>query len=799
MSTHLTPSLKFSSIFFTVALSILLVSSATIWAVYEEQKIVAMNSLDQEAKLQENKLKSLLASSVQAKTNYSQATNLKKALQTLSSKWDEDIQNNTLSRYLLVEKSQKSNSIDVLVDVGQHNIPVSIQNIEPAIQQSLTQKNLLSMGEEYYLTVVPIHKGRFGLLILQSQPQVVNIIKSIAPYTGSSILVAIIISWILFKFFQRGTTKTVNQSQARYRQIIENSVDWVWETDKHGNLTYCSEQSFSILGYMPNEMIGKPIFSFLLDKSAKESEQKLLSFMHAGSDISNLEVMYKSKQSQPITIIMSGNVYRDKRNKIIGYRGVGRDITRQKQHHNSIISMAYFDSLTQLPNRTNLIDQLDKHLAEVVQRSELTLSALLFIDLDGFKDVNDTQGHNIGDQLLIELSKRMQNLSFQNSQAYRLAGDEFVILIRCNEKTLMPEFKQRLHNYTGTLLKTINSPMVFDSHNLLVSASIGIALIPQDGRSTSEVLSHADSAMYQAKRDGKNCYRYFDSSMQEIEDRRKQMAREIRTAIENNEFQLHYQLQIDSKNQSIYGMEALIRWPHPTTHALVSPAEFIEVAIEANHIQSIDIWVIKQAVKDIAEFHKRSNKTIPVSINLSAKTLENPELPDLILSEIEKHYIAPADLRLEVTETTLLNNLDKAVESLNILRKKGIQTSIDDFGTGYSSLSYLQTLPVDTLKIDKSFIDKITTSDSDLQICRSIIQLAESLNKNIIAEGVESDIQQQILTSEGCHIIQGYLYAKPQPISGVIQQLAEGATNSVKQLTSETPQKDGILKIVSHL
>jgi diguanylate cyclase (GGDEF)-like protein len=429
----------------------------------------------------------------------------------------------------------------------------------------------------------------------------------------------------------------------------------------------------------------------------------------------------------------------------------------------------------------------------------MTLSALLFIDLDGFKEVNDFQGHEIGDQLLIELSNRMQKLASRKNRVFRLGGDEFVILFRCPDKILMTQFKQRLHDYIEQLLHIVNTPMTVDGHNLLVSASIGVAIIPQDGRTSSEVLSHADSAMYQAKRGGKNCYRYFDSNMQAIEDRQKQMAREIQEAIINNEFQLYYQLQIDSKSKEIYGMEALIRWPHPTTNALISPSEFIQVAVEANHIQSIDEWVIEQATRDIAELQKFTNRSIPVSINLSAKTLENPKLPKKIIQQIEKHHLAPADLRLEVTETSLLNNLDRAIDSLNILRHRGIQTSIDDFGTGYSSLSYLQTLPIDTLKIDKSFIDKIATSQSDVQICRSIIQLAVSLDKKIIAEGVQSEIQQQILENEGCHIIQGYLYAEPQPFTEIIQLLTTKSKQSQALIDVKSSPSNGQLKIVSHL
>jgi len=769
MSNHLAPKLKFSPLLFTVIISILLVSTATLWPLYEQHKLQALELFNQNSQKQASLLKQLLSPVVKTKNRAKQESNLNKALEKIKPLWQEETQNQP-TRFILITQD-KANLPQVLLDIGQVNI--SLDKLQPALALATTENNLFNIDSNLHLSTQSIYDQRFGLLVIQKQPNAFETIQKIAPYTGLAILLSIMLSWLILKFWKGRTIHKINQSQARYKQLVESSMDWIWETNRDGNITYSSEQCYTLLGYQPQEMLGKPIFSFLNAATSEQEEKNIMLYMKNSSNINNLEVHFQTKNGNPKLVMMNGQVFYAKDDKIAGYRGINRDITQQKQRHDSIISMALFDSLTQLPNRANLVDRLDKHLNEVVQRKDLTLSALLFIDLDGFKDVNDTQGHEVGDKLLKEIAKRMNQLANNPTSAYRLAGDEFVMLIQCQQRTLMPEFKQQLHSYISQLLFSINQPLVVDGENAIVSASIGVALIPQDGRTTSEILSHADSAMYQAKRDGKNCYRYFDASMQQVEDQRKQMAKEIREAIENNEFKLHYQLQINAETEEIYGMEALIRWPHPTRNAMISPEEFIQVAIESNHIQAIDEWVIKQSTRDIARLEQSIHKTIPVSINLSAKTLENPKLPDLVHQAMEEHYLSPASLRLEVTETSLLKNLDRAVESLELLRKKGIKTSIDDFGTGYSSLSYLQNLPIDTLKIDKSFIDRIATSDSDLQICRSIIQLAQSLDKNLIAEGVQSDVQKNLLKDEGCHIIQGFLYYEPQPIENIVQTIIE--------------------------
>lgn len=798
MQNELSPKLKFSPILITLLIAIAIVVSATLWPIYEQQKTNTVLQLLNLSNNQTNQLKTLLKPVIKTKSLTRQNSELKKVLKAIETLWEKEIEAGGNKRLFLINKDIKTKLPQIILDKGINNINVDQNQLQPLLSKTLTESKIMDIPQQYFISISPILDDQFGLLILQKQPTIIQQLQQTAPYTGFASLIAFLLAWLILKLWKSKTLNKVIKSQARYKQLVESTTDWIWETDQYGNLTYSSHQSIEILGYQPREVIGKSLFKFLLPENAEKNEKILLQKMGEKSDLQNLEMHFETKSKTPVMVLVNGKAFQDESGKLKGYRGINRNITEQKKRHDNIISMAFFDTLTQLPNRANLVDQLNHHLAEVIQRKDIRLSALLFIDLDGFKEVNDYQGHDIGDQLLKEIAQRMQNFTQEHDTAFRLAGDEFVILIRSTHNILMPEFKALLNQYTTKLLEVINQPLVIDGHNIMVSGSIGIALIPQDGRTPSEILSHADSAMYLAKHDGKNCYRYFDASMQELEDQRKQIAKDIKRALENNEFELHYQLQIDSKTQKIYGMEALIRWRHPTQNRLISPIEFLDIAIEANHIQAIDEWVIKQAAADLHRLQKVTHRSIPVSINLSAKILDKPDLTNTILKTLEDNYLAPSDFRIELTETSLLQNMNSTVTMLEDLRNKGVKTSIDDFGTGYSSLSYLQTLPIDTLKIDKSFIDKITTSNQDFQICRSIIQLAQTLNKTIIAEGVSIEEQETLLADQGCFIIQGYLHAKPQPISSIIQQLSTPIDIN-KDEPKAVNQKESSLKLINHI
>ncbi len=776
MSHGLKPKISFLPIFIALFLTIGMVISLFVWSHYEQKKEHLQLSLNHALETQKNYLNSLMAPVNRIKSNWSKKQRTQEVLSQTHAIWQKEVGNDSnlsLALFQQTDRTQKTpSSNNRLISVGDlQNTPsqsllvslltkIPVNYLQALNQPSILQKQISANNEQ------------FQIVASYRAPTILEYIESVWLYITAALLAGLLFSLFTVSIWRHRTMKTIDHAQNRYQQFVKNANDWLWEIDKYGTLSYCSENSEKIFGYPAEEMIGLPIYSFLYPNSKEQDEQNLEMYISNGVDISNQEVHFNSSKARPVLLELNAQAYKDEKGQVTAYRGTGRDMTEQKQKQDSIISMVYYDALTQLPNRESLVKKLDQHLNQVMQRKDLVLSALIFIDLDDFKDINDYQSHEVGNALLKEIAHRLSSYVAQKDIIFRLSSDQFVILVISPNRMLMTEFKLRLESFVSEVLSLVNKPLQVEGHNALVSASAGIAMIPQDGRTTSELLSHADSAMFQAKRDGKNRYRYFDASMREQEDHRKQVAKELKQAIENKEFQLYYQLQIDSITDQIYGMEALIRWPHPTRHAIVTPDEFIQVAIDSNHIQAIDEWVIEQTAKDLAELKSTTNTTIPTSINLSAKTMENSRLPEMLDNCIKQYNLVPADLRIEVTETGLLKNIDKTIEILNTLKDHGISSSIDDFGTGYSSLSYLQKLPVDALKIDKSFIDGIGTSSKDLQICKSIIQLAQNLDKKIIAEGVQSEQQKALLEAEGCHIVQGYLYSKPMPISEIIIQLS---------------------------
>lgn len=742
------------------------------WLHYQQQKQQAIQTVTQTLNSQKLYFDNLLAPALKTKNRRQKAQKLNSALEQINDLWTKeallypqigfrlyDIQN-------LENKEISIERTPAIISAGQdneqlfsisQNLPEFANNEAFSVitQPLILQKSLTSDANQYQITVL----YRFS--------SVADFIMSIAGFTLLALIGAISFIWMSLFFWKKYLQNRIEQTQERYDQFVQNANDWLWELNAHGVITFCSSNTSKILGYQTDELIGKPLYNFLYEKTAEKDQQNLNIYFENKAHIANIKVHFASSKGTPVLLRLNAEPIKDKNDKLLNYRGTGTDLTEMMQKQDSMISMTLFDSLTQLPNRTNLISRLDDHLNQVMQRKDMILSALIFIDLDDFKDINNIQGQDGGNQLLTEIANRLSTLVNNKEIVYRLSGDEFVILIISPNKMLMNEFKVKLEVLVNEILMTINRPYVIDEHNVLITASAGITLIPQDGRSSNELFAHGESAIAQAKKNGKNRLCYFDASMRELEIHRKHMVKQIKKATENDEFTLHYQMQVNSKTNEIYGMEALIRWPNGTKDN-INPNDFIQLAVESNHIQAIDEWVIRQATKDLEQFHKATDRVIPVSINLSSKTVENPQLKTMLIDALEKHSLSPEDIRIEITETGLLKNIDQTVQALSELKALGFQSNIDDFGTGYSSLSYLQQLPIDVLKIDKSFIDGIANNPKDLQICQSIINLGKTLNKTIIAEGVQTVQQKDLLLAEGCHIIQGYYYYRPAPIKDVI-------------------------------
>lgn len=435
------------------------------------------------------------------------------------------------------------------------------------------------------------------------------------------------------------------------------------------------------------------------------------------------------------------------------------DVSENKDAMAEIHRLAYYDPLTQLPNRRLLRDRLNQELANAAQSK--FFGAILFLDLDSFKALNDARGHNAGDQLLIEVAQRLRAEVRRNDIVGRLGGDEFVVIMANLSKNI--EQATSISQQMGEkLLALIAKPFDIDGYEFFCSTSIGIRLF-REQESVDELLRHADLAMYEAKAGGRNTFRFFNPTMQISVTSRANMEKDIRTALEQNEFVLYFQSQ-EISNRKIIGAEILLRWLHPR-RGLIMPAEFIEIAEKNNLILQIGQWVIEAACAQLKAWEKnQSTRFLQLGVNVSARQFRQPDFVDKVIEAIEKHQIKPDLLNFELTESLVIDNISDTITKMHELRKIGVRFSLDDFGTGYSSLSYLTQLPLDQLKIDQSFVHNINADSKDSIVIQTIIGMAHNLGIDVIAEGVENDIQRIFLESHGCPAYQGYVFSKPVPI-----------------------------------
>lgn len=416
-----------------------------------------------------------------------------------------------------------------------------------------------------------------------------------------------------------------------------------------------------------------------------------------------------------------------------------------------LAQLALHDTLTRLPNRVLLEDRLDQAINKA--RREGSFFALMFMDLDGFKTVNDAYGHDVGDKLLISVVERLKlQLKGQYTLA-RMGGDEFVLLTEVSA----PDEAAAL---AGSLVRVIDIPFNIDPYDMMVTLSVGIALYPHDGKNERELMFNADAAMYHTKHMGRNGYHFFQPSMNTLAQTQLQLMNDLWLATERKEFRLVYQPKFQAPSGPIIGFEALLRWQHPK-RGLLSPDVFLPLAEKTGLIVPLGNWVIDEACRQLSEWRVQGNIDWSVAVNLSTLQFEQPSLVQTIMDSLEKHEVPPDTLILEVTETTAMTNPDESVRVLTQLTDAGVQASIDDFGTGYSSLLYLKRLPACELKIDRAFVRELSGDGDDATIVSAIIALAKTLNLKVVAEGVETAEQQAFLTELGCNTLQGYLLGRP--------------------------------------
>jgi diguanylate cyclase (GGDEF)-like protein/PAS domain S-box-containing protein len=550
--------------------------------------------------------------------------------------------------------------------------------------------------------------------------------------------------------------ESVRLSEERYRLLLQHAPVGIFHFNSELVISYCNKTMLDLL-HSTFEVVENFDMNLLSDRSIIPSCQKAL-----GGEIGRYEGQYQATYSEvTLWIVLICAPSRDINGKVVGGIGIVQDMTERKTAANEINNLAYYDPLTQLPNRRLLLDRLKQALASSARSGRS--AALLIIDLDNFKNINDTFGHEVGDLLLQQVGQRIEQSLREVDMVAHLSGDEFVVILEYLSEQLLEAAKQT-ESVGEKIRRALCLPYLLHGHEHHSTPSIGATLFNGGDLLADDLMKQADIAMYQAKKSGRNNLRFFDPRMQEEIDAHAELEGELHKAIENAEFQLYYQVQVDSQQRAL-GAEVLIRWLHPQ-RGLVSPAKFIPLAEETGLILHMGQWVLETACDQIKAWQKNEQtRHLALSVNISATQFRQPDFVANVQLALNRHVINPRLLKLELTESLLLDDIERTIETMNELKDIGIQFSLDDFGTGYSSLQYLKRLPLTQLKIDQSFVRDLVSDSSDKVIVSTIIAMAHSLGLDVIAEGVETEEQQKFLYDNNCLHYQGYLFGKPVPLA----------------------------------
>ena len=648
-----------------------------------------------------------------------------------------------------------------------------------------------SFGETNYNTTIftPAAHLDLGIKAQRMKGELETKRRNLRILSGLAIILAMLslaVSWLFLR--TRRLEKTTRLSEERFALAVEGSSDGIWDWDINSDEAYFSPRINEILGRsVTSTSIINPVET-LQHIIHPRDKRKLSNTLHRylqDNDNSifcaEYRLQQKTSDGENIWVMMRGKVLRTASGQPTRMSGSLTDITENKKQEAAIEYQALHDSLTDLPNRALLHDRLEQAVKTALRTN--TSFALLMMDLNRFKEVNDTLGHQIGDEVLIHVAQRLKRILRSSDTVARLGGDEFAVLINDAGATYANHVAQKI-------LLSMKKVFELRGHNLYVGGSVGISVFPQHGMDAQTMLKHADIAMYVAKRNNSGVSIY-DTNQDQHSVRRLTLEKDLHDAIENNTLKLHYQPKIDLRTKMVVSVEALLRWDHPEM-GTIPPIELIEIAEQTGLIKSLTLWIVSTALAQLNEWQDRGLE-LDVAINLSMWNLQDPGLAHEIEHLLIINKIAASRLELEITESAMIADINKTMEVLNLLSDTGIQLAIDDYGTGFSSLAYLKKLPVNILKIDKSFVLGMTRDKHDNSIVHSTIELAHNLGLKVVAEGVEDKATINQLADMGCEIAQGYYFSRPLSQDALVQWMQNSPwgfsfpSKLHKQLTTTPP------------
>jgi diguanylate cyclase (GGDEF)-like protein/PAS domain S-box-containing protein len=570
---------------------------------------------------------------------------------------------------------------------------------------------------------------------------------------GKRILSGLGVDIVEYQRLQRETQALLRRNQG----LMKTAIDGIHILDIEGNLVEFNDAFCQMLGYTVEEAASLNVADWDARFSAEELRDRLRGFI-TNNRSDTFETTHRRKDGSLINIEISCSAMEmDGKHHLLA---LSRDITKRKQAESEIHSLAFYDALTRLPNRRLLMDRLHQAMASSARNGQH--GAILFLDLDNFKTLNDTRGHDIGDLLLVEVARRLQDCVREGDTVARFGGDEFVLILE-GLSSKQDEAAAHAETVAEKVRAALNQSYKLNGMEHHSSTSIGINLFYDHVGRVDELFKQADMAMYQAKQAGRNAIRFFDPAMQAALEARGKMEEALRGAIANRQLRLHYQVQVDAALRPI-GAEALLRWEHPEL-GVIAPMQFIELAEDTGLILPIGLWVLETACAQIRRWQNIPLLSeLNISVNVSARQFRHEDFVAQVETVLDESGIDPGRLKLELTESLILNNVEDSISKMDQLKSIGVEFSMDDFGTGYSSLSYLKRLPLDQIKIDQSFVRDISTDPSDAAIVQTIIAMAGTLGLMVIAEGVETEAQREFLESRGCPAFQGHLFGAAVPV-----------------------------------